>query len=271
MSEANGEDVVLDDWAKSKTKAILESMIIKGEIPVDDWPPARVYELKDEFKNMHYKRQFVSGLRRLRNEITERKVRVNFDRQAIDHDRRLYPAATITQQGFLRWPGSEAQRLMKQDVDTEVYLNMTPKELYDSRPEYYRNFELTQIREHLYQEARSRKTSSYWKWRKEQQRLAGEEAAAKKKEAAAKKKEAAAKKKEAEAKKKEAAAKKREAAAKKKEEVAKKKEAATKKREAAAKNKKEAAAKKKEEAAKKREAAAKKKEAAAKKKEAAAK
>jgi hypothetical protein len=29
MSEANGEDVVLDDWAKSKTKAILESMIIK--------------------------------------------------------------------------------------------------------------------------------------------------------------------------------------------------------------------------------------------------
>jgi hypothetical protein len=136
MSEANGEDVVLDDWAKSKTKAILESMIIKGEIPDDDWPPARVYELKDEFKNTHYKRQFVSGLRRLRNEIKVRKVRVNFDRQAIDHDRRLYPAATITQQGFLRWPGSEAQRLMKQDVDNEVNWNMTPKQLYDSRPEF---------------------------------------------------------------------------------------------------------------------------------------
>jgi hypothetical protein len=41
---------VLDDWAKSKTKAILESMIIKGEIPEEDWPPASVYELKDEFK-----------------------------------------------------------------------------------------------------------------------------------------------------------------------------------------------------------------------------
>jgi hypothetical protein len=27
---------VLDDWAKSKTKAILESMIIKGEIPEED-------------------------------------------------------------------------------------------------------------------------------------------------------------------------------------------------------------------------------------------
>jgi hypothetical protein len=39
MSEANGEDLVLDDWAKSKTKAILESMIIKGEIPEEDWPP----------------------------------------------------------------------------------------------------------------------------------------------------------------------------------------------------------------------------------------
>ncbi len=213
MSEANGEDVVLDDWAKSKTKAILESMIIKGEIPEEDWPPASVYELKDEFKKTHYKRQFVSGLRRLRKEIKMRKVRVNFDRQAIDHDRRLYPAAAITQQGFPRWPGSEAQRLMKQDVDNEVYWNITPKQLYDSRPEYYRDFELTQIREHLYQEVRSRKTSSYWKWRKEQQRLAGEEAATKKKEAAAKKKEAAAKKKESEAKKKEAAAKKREAAA----------------------------------------------------------
>jgi hypothetical protein len=39
MPEANGEDVVLDDWAKSKTKAILESMILKGEIPEKDWPP----------------------------------------------------------------------------------------------------------------------------------------------------------------------------------------------------------------------------------------
>ncbi len=104
MSEANGEDVVLDDWAKSKTKAILESMIIKGEIPVDDWPPARVYELKDEFKNTHYKCQFVSGLQWLRNEITVRKVRVNFDRQAIHHNRFLYLAATITQQGVLRLP-----------------------------------------------------------------------------------------------------------------------------------------------------------------------
>ena len=193
MSEANGEDVVLDDWAKSKTKAILESMIIKGEIPEEDWPPASVYELKDEFKKTHYKRQFVSGLRRLRKEIKMRKLRVNFDRQAIDHDRRLYPAAAITQQDFPQWPGSEAQQLMKQDVNNEVYWNITPKQLYDSRPEYYRNFELIQIREHLYQEVRSRKTSSYWKWRKEQQRLAGEEAAAKKKEAAAKKKEAAAK------------------------------------------------------------------------------
>jgi hypothetical protein len=65
MSEANGEDVVLDDWAKSKTKAILESMIMKGEIPEEDWPPASVYELKDEFKKTHYKGQFVSGLRRV--------------------------------------------------------------------------------------------------------------------------------------------------------------------------------------------------------------
>jgi hypothetical protein len=125
-------------------------MIIKGEIPEEDWPPASVYELKDnEFKKTHYKRQFVSGLRRLRKEIKMREVRVNFDRQAMDHDRCLYPAAAITQQGFPRWPGSEAQRLMKQDVDNEVYWNITPKQLYDSRPEYYRDFELTQIREHL--------------------------------------------------------------------------------------------------------------------------
>jgi hypothetical protein len=102
MYEANnGEDVVLDDWAnKSKTKAILESMIIKGEIPEDNWPPACVDKFKDEFKKTHYKHQSVSGLRRLWNEIKMRKVRVNFDRQTIDHDRLLYPTATITQQGF---------------------------------------------------------------------------------------------------------------------------------------------------------------------------
>ena len=133
LSEANGEDVVLDDWARSrsKTKAILESMIIKGEIPDDNWPPARVYELKHEFKKTHYKRLFVSGLRRLRKEIKMRKVRVNFDRQAIDHDRRLYPAATITQQGFPRWPGSEAHRFMKQDIKNEVHWRMTPAQFYE--------------------------------------------------------------------------------------------------------------------------------------------
>jgi hypothetical protein len=146
MSKANGEDAVLDDWAKSKTKAILESMIIKREMPEDDWPPARVYELKDEFKKTHYRHQFVSGLRRLRNEIKMCKVGVNFDHQAIDHDRRLYRAATITQQGCPRWPGSEAQPVMKQDVNNQVHLNMTPKQFYESRPEYYGNFELTQIR-----------------------------------------------------------------------------------------------------------------------------
>jgi hypothetical protein len=84
MSEANGEDVVLHDWAKSKTKVILESMIIKGEIPEEDWLPACVYELRDEFKKTHYKCQFVSGLRRLKNEIKMSKMRVNFDCQAID-------------------------------------------------------------------------------------------------------------------------------------------------------------------------------------------
>jgi hypothetical protein len=45
---------VLDDLTKWKTKAMLESIILKGEIPDDDWPPAPVYELKDEFKKMHY-------------------------------------------------------------------------------------------------------------------------------------------------------------------------------------------------------------------------
>jgi hypothetical protein len=53
-------------------------MIIKGEIPEDDWPPAHAYELKDEFKKTHYKCQFVSGLRQLRSEIKMRKVRVYF-------------------------------------------------------------------------------------------------------------------------------------------------------------------------------------------------
>jgi hypothetical protein len=50
-------------------------------------------------------------LRRLRNEIKVRKVRVNFDRQAIAHERRLSPAAPIIQHGFPRCRPCNGARL----------------------------------------------------------------------------------------------------------------------------------------------------------------
>jgi hypothetical protein len=53
------------------------------------------------------------------------------------------------------WHLSDAPDLLKQDINDNKHLEMKPKELHQSRPEYM-VFPLTQFRKHIYQEKDSR-------------------------------------------------------------------------------------------------------------------
>ena len=49
-----------------------------------------------------------------------------------------------------RWHGSDAERLLKEDVANGKHLKMKPRFLYDSKPEY-KVFSLDEFRPHIYQ------------------------------------------------------------------------------------------------------------------------
>ena len=69
------------------------------------------------------------------------------DRLACVYDRALYQVDPN------RWDGSEAQKLLKQDVDNDLHKFFeTPKRLWLSRTEYHTKFDLAEFRPHVHQE-----------------------------------------------------------------------------------------------------------------------
>jgi hypothetical protein len=59
--------------------------------------------------------------------------------------------------GEPRWEGSEAVRLLRLDMDEGKHHTMRPRDLYQTRPQYYEKYPLTVFRGHIDQEERRRK------------------------------------------------------------------------------------------------------------------
>jgi hypothetical protein len=72
-------------------------------------------------------------------------------------DRRIHPKNALNHRGEPRWEGSEAVRLLRLDMDEGKHHTMRPRDLYQTRPQYYENYPLTVFRGHIDQEERRRK------------------------------------------------------------------------------------------------------------------
>jgi len=60
--------------------------------------------------------------------------------------------------GFIEWEGSEAQQQLKEDIAERKHEQMTPKELFESRPVYQTcSLTLQAFRDHIYQIVRTEK------------------------------------------------------------------------------------------------------------------
>jgi hypothetical protein len=258
-----------EEWKYHPLREFLRLELINGLLELDNnVGPVAVWNKycdvrPDLFEGMSCDQLFATRLRGLRSQTQRDVNRADDDEDAFFIHRQNYPYQSHDIFGRPNWYGSEAEKLLEQDM--ALHPTLKPKELHATRQEYM-EFSLDVFRSHIHQVLETKKYRHTLKTRDAEMKAARERERKKKiqkREEAAKKKKAAAKKKEEAAEKKEAAAWKKEEAAKKK---AEKKEAAAKKKEEAAKKK----AEKEEAAAKKKEAAAEKKEAAAKKKEAAA-
>lgn len=159
-------------WRDSRAQQILREMIENGELAESEHPSALyARNIEGEFQKFDYKRQFCSGINRLRKLTAIRKQNAAWDQAAFNHDRALNPIPQLTNQGVPWWPGSKAEETLKNDIVNGLHERLKPQTLYNLRPTIYHKFPLTKFREHLYQEVRSQKGASYWlKWKQDHQR-----------------------------------------------------------------------------------------------------
>ena len=109
-----------------------------------------IYLKRPEFAIPGGFKNFPNRLRSARAHVLEKTRRAEADNEALIEDRRLFPGPVG------HWHGSEAQSLLKVDIDKGKHLVLKPNELYTSREEY-QQFSLQCFRGHIYQEINSRK------------------------------------------------------------------------------------------------------------------
>jgi hypothetical protein len=119
--------------------------------------PRDAYLHRPEFAEFDGYANFPSRLRGARQQIASKNNRASSDSAALAHDRKIYPKAASNHRGEPRWEGSEAERLLRKDMDEGKHNQMRPELLYYTRKDYHENYPLKVFREHIYQEERRRK------------------------------------------------------------------------------------------------------------------
>lgn len=115
-----------------------------------------IYADKTEFRQYKWE-NFKTNCGNLRTAIAKEFARANEDEANLVADMSRTPADGTNR----NWAGSEAERLLKLDVDAGRHLSMAPKVLRSTREEY-QEWPLKKFRDHITQEVRSRKTQAYW-------------------------------------------------------------------------------------------------------------
>ena len=183
----------LSPWRYSKTKKQLIKDIKDGNI---DWmPPKEVHAFRPEYEKRPYT-NFRNNLKNLRDSLHMFIGLADEDEAALLHDEALN--LRKNSKPYPRWHGSEAEGLLKVDIDNGLYVPKKARELHNSREEY-QEFPLEVFRGHIHQENRSRRERPYWLARRAEQEKAKAAKAAKKaaRKEAAKQKKAAKEKEEA--------------------------------------------------------------------------
>ena len=148
-------------WADSQAKEQLFRDIVAGKV-TEDMKPRVVFAMHPELYS-EYKKGFGSNYRNLQEAIAKEQARADQDRNFIEHDLALHPPAPFDGRGHPRWCGSEAERLLMQDIQDGVHKTMKPADLVQSRPEYapWLHFEDV-FCDHIHQITRSERGRNYW-------------------------------------------------------------------------------------------------------------
>lgn len=153
-------------WESSNAKKLLRKDILEGRVPLQARDEGgrstmkleTIYKMRPEYAEYRYSK-FSSRLSSLRKTITDWKNRASLDQEAFDNFKQNHPTTNPFSRrgGYIQWQGSDAQKLLKEDIEDGRHLSMSKVDLHSSRVEYYENFPLDVFRDKLNQEIRTAK------------------------------------------------------------------------------------------------------------------
>ena len=186
LNDSDNNDID-DEWVKGLAwefhplRERLLELLISNEIPTSykEMGPKAVWDKycgEKVFQGFNYDAAFKRRLLALRKFVAEGKSRALLDRHAFDMARRNHQAPELTSRGEPQWNGSDAQRLLKEDIASNKHIGSKPEALWWSRDEY-QQFYLTTFRSHLQQEERTKKYLHTLEYRDEERKKKREEEA----------------------------------------------------------------------------------------------
>lgn len=92
--------------------------------------------------------------------VFEDQNRASKDLAAFLHDKQI-PRPQAAAAAYPCWQDSEAEQLLKSDIEAGIGTSIKPEQLWNSRVEY-QSFPLTVFRKHIYQELRAEAEKGYW-------------------------------------------------------------------------------------------------------------
>lgn len=112
--------------------------------------------------------QFEARLKDHRKQVAAQNGKVALAARAFANYRMHHPQNTHDSNGKPLWNGHPAQTLLKEAVENNEHVGITPQELYNNGPSAYREFDLAVFRNHIYQEIRLRKFKNYLQQKRQQ-------------------------------------------------------------------------------------------------------
>lgn len=147
------------DWRNSLAKQVILVDLADGILdpetsPEDAWD---VYKRVDGFENVIWE-QFEARFKDHCKAFLKRQQQNQLEEMLYEHDKALHPRTNPRDsQGRLIFHRHAAKKLLRSDINNQMYPNVyTPRELWRSRPEY-QEFELKVFTQRIYQEIRRNK------------------------------------------------------------------------------------------------------------------
>jgi hypothetical protein len=146
-----------DDWRNCRAKKKLIEDLEKGQIPL--FPEAMSAEVAHQQRPLYQEVPFTKFKRNfeaLRTAIREEKARASRDSEGLAQYRQHHPVQPFDQAGRRRWDKSDAQALLRHEMQQKLHEQTTPKQMWESREEY-KQFDQDRFRDQIYAEERRQK------------------------------------------------------------------------------------------------------------------